>query len=1280
MNHQSQLKNSKYRNWVKGGLAFKYLKQGITGFAECLVQQEHDRIFTTIGQATPTGVACNTCTLRTLKPKHNSEKDQDTGKNWCPWVQKNCNCLPGKKQLHTCPNAVCDAVFEDILNNHASSPPTPSWQNTKIENWGISPWEIAKCFINAPGYHDKNDACAIDSAGLLHLFINNKKLQSHLNCSVTGKDVFTKTRDRRNLLFHSPSMELEENKLHELIDDIIEILEDDRELKARDDAQQAVTNLKDLKNEDVHITTRTEAEVCREAMEAIVSKTKELEELATDLKCLIKDTKTDYDSKLKTLQENVAKQQAIEQITVDETKLEPRVSDVESRVAQIEIDITDLQMQLTEVHKDVKKFKDVCSVREKQVEYVKKKQVLQEKLIARYRQHYVKTSISPMKSKDNDIDISDVYVLPKMVTEEKDKSTRESTSKTLYEATDSTKFQYNNQYQEVFFHKGQEKKRIFILGEVGSGKSAFCQKLIQDWCDALETVTDNYGIDNYSTQVIYDRRAPKHFDGRDEVLSADETRRDSTDAGSDNSGAESDYSDADTDSNESTEGIEDLHSALLRQFEFLFYIPLRHMSGTLDEINQMVAVVIKGIAAREFVDELFEKESRNCLIILDGLDEWTFPDETVSELGFTANRHKMVIYRRDETRPRSPHIAKGMPDTDKAENATILTMSRPYASGIMNMKSSECDHKIRLLGIDASSVQNFIHRYFVNRANKSISPADFRKTLRERKLSHLEKTPMLLKQMLWMYCNGYEVGKSACDSYSSIINIMFAWSDGKDNGNEKEGLYDIQRKCKDSLENLQLPRLLERYPRCKANKLFIFLLSKIAFDTSSRNKNTSTFGRSTLEEIGLRKEDISNTIKYGLLAEENCFDPVYEETQLSFTHISFQEYFAAVFVSSQRFPAQQTGICARNRNHILDQLFFNMYSATDILHHSNVIQMAVGLAPELMTQLSECIYDIVLRDKSMIRYREQIKYHEVYIDTDTPLQIQQLIASCLFEYKASGSTERQIAKLCDVSITGNTDSTLLDNIDPESICSLYIFTFPLTEHTMKLVSSMKSTLLIAGCKDLTHSHCVSLFLSLVSASFLQKLVLWDIRCCSAKCNGHTFELPTHNNLRRIDLQNCQNMHFSDMTLPALESFSIIGCVLTNDQCKQLSEAVSRAKSLRQVELREVKCLEETGTSYSIDMSGHNKLETLTFDYCENMYVSGVVPTVLSSASVTRCHLPHEQCETLTVSLTEAVALTRLKLENVKCDKTDCCGHYVDLSKHDQLVTLVFIDVFDSIEL
>ncbi|XP_060590218.1 uncharacterized protein CXorf38-like, partial [Ruditapes philippinarum] len=272
MSHQSEIEKTKYRNWVKGGLALKYFREGIKGFADKIVKQEHQRILSVAGHTT--GLPCNQCCIKTLRPIHRCIKDQSSGRPFCPLVQTHCSCMDLKAK--PCPNKICDIVLEEVLNNHASTPPQPNWRNTDIQKWVVSPWEIAKCFIQAPGYSSKTGIADVDLSGLLHIFIYNFSFHEHFSCSVTSTDRLKKALQIRNDIFHSPNMEIDDTEFNTCIDNILDILGDDKELKSLDDVKQAVSNLKELKNKGFIITTHSESEVCRASIASIIQHTDEL--------------------------------------------------------------------------------------------------------------------------------------------------------------------------------------------------------------------------------------------------------------------------------------------------------------------------------------------------------------------------------------------------------------------------------------------------------------------------------------------------------------------------------------------------------------------------------------------------------------------------------------------------------------------------------------------------------------------------------------------------------------------------------------------------------------------------------------------------------------------------------------------------------------------------------------------------------------------------------------------------------------------------------------------
>ncbi|XP_053390241.1 uncharacterized protein LOC128553147 [Mercenaria mercenaria] len=277
MEHQAQLKDKKYRNWVKAGLGLKYVKEGLEPFCDHLVNQQHTAILDKVKRKhNLSTVTCGRCDVRTLQPDHIQTKTRQ-----CPLGQMYCNCLHSRGKI-SCAKKVCGAIYDEIIQLHASTPPAPYWKNTDAQQWCTEPWSVAKCFINAPGYEHKIRAVEFDCAGLLHVLLNNIEFQQHIKCAITGTDVFSRVRMSRNEIFHSNSMELEDNAVNSYIDDMIELLKDKIEIKHRQESKAAVKKLQKLKQEDFIISTTDEAEIRRVAMAAVKEKEKELEQTITN--------------------------------------------------------------------------------------------------------------------------------------------------------------------------------------------------------------------------------------------------------------------------------------------------------------------------------------------------------------------------------------------------------------------------------------------------------------------------------------------------------------------------------------------------------------------------------------------------------------------------------------------------------------------------------------------------------------------------------------------------------------------------------------------------------------------------------------------------------------------------------------------------------------------------------------------------------------------------------------------------------------------------------------
>ncbi|XP_060588918.1 uncharacterized protein CXorf38 homolog [Ruditapes philippinarum] len=282
MAHQLQLEKEKYRQWVKAGLGLGYLKEGLVPFCNDIADQQHKDILQNIRftKSLSSTVTCGGCRVETLKPDHKPVPG-NAGNKVCPLGQVKCNCCC--KGKIACPNNICGAIYDYIVQHHASTPPAPVWKNSEALNWSTDPWSISKCFINAPGYKDKTSAVHTDCTGLLHVVTNNIYFHNHIGGIATGpNNLFSKVRQYRNMIFHSSSMELEESEANTYLDDMIAVLQDSKELVHQPAAQQAVLKLQDLKKKDFIITTVDFDEILGQINEEMKKVLKSIEDAPTN--------------------------------------------------------------------------------------------------------------------------------------------------------------------------------------------------------------------------------------------------------------------------------------------------------------------------------------------------------------------------------------------------------------------------------------------------------------------------------------------------------------------------------------------------------------------------------------------------------------------------------------------------------------------------------------------------------------------------------------------------------------------------------------------------------------------------------------------------------------------------------------------------------------------------------------------------------------------------------------------------------------------------------------
>ncbi|XP_053388836.1 uncharacterized protein LOC123531415 [Mercenaria mercenaria] len=279
----SPTEKQQYNNWVYAGLLLKCVLQVLSPFCNDIVNKQHRVILNNVKRKhNIKNIECGGCILWNLQPDHVRTK-----RTHCPFGQSRCNCMFPRDKI-PCPNYVCGAIYDEIIKLHTPQTPGPYWENTDIQKWCTDPWSIAKCFIS----HASKSISDTDISGILQLIGNNIEFHNH----ITEMNRITKLRQWRNAVAHSPTMELDDKQLDILFEDITTLLENEQELKTRQETEDVMKILQALKENPFEINTKAETEAVsdalvytRQSIEDICQRIEDLQEYLTNKTATNKD-------------------------------------------------------------------------------------------------------------------------------------------------------------------------------------------------------------------------------------------------------------------------------------------------------------------------------------------------------------------------------------------------------------------------------------------------------------------------------------------------------------------------------------------------------------------------------------------------------------------------------------------------------------------------------------------------------------------------------------------------------------------------------------------------------------------------------------------------------------------------------------------------------------------------------------------------------------------------------------------------------------------------------
>ncbi|XP_060598154.1 uncharacterized protein LOC132751950 [Ruditapes philippinarum] len=394
----------------------------------------------------------------------------------------------------------------------------------------------------------------------------------------------------------------------------------------------------------------------------------------------------------------------------------------------------------------------------------------------------------------------------------------------------------------------------------------------------------------------------------------------------------------------------------LFDFKFLFLVLLRDCTYVCNIDDMIEQQITRKLPPSATIHEVLRREK--CLIILDGLDEWTHPLNSCDE------------------------VTEKIPHRYVRDNCVILTTTRPWKLGVSNLKTSQINKKVELIQLSADSTQkleeNAIRKMTGVHNDRVLKSKiqDFNKVIRDRRLEHMQVIPLLLMYIVCLWCNNIPIGNSKHEIYTNIIEFLLSRTSKKHP--------EVQPSRESSAS--EIPEYFKSHEFCKKFYSLITSLAELAYQTlfNENRENTLLFDRTVADKY-LKADHMKLSLLSGILSESRSKTLIKEIIKVSFSHKTVQEFFAAIFISSQSDAKKIVVEKCRN--------------VQDILDMSKVCEFISKMNADRMCAISHELMSVINEDEKTREYRTRIGDESMY---NSPLySIQEMFMSCLQEMPES---------------------------------------------------------------------------------------------------------------------------------------------------------------------------------------------------------------------------------------------------------------------------------------
>ncbi|KAL4240773.1 hypothetical protein ACF0H5_001562 [Mactra antiquata] len=420
----------------------------------------------------------------------------------------------------------------------------------------------------------------------------------------------------------------------------------------------------------------------------------------------------------------------------------------------------------------------------------------------------------------------------------------------------------------------------------------------------------------------------------------------------------------------------------MAKFDYVFYISLRDTRSCHEDVVSMIIDRYFYTSSKDKFEGTIKSiehilQTKHCLVILDALDEWT-PD-------ICGNRNL------------------SLPRKVASDTCIYLTTCRPYIIENVRLSDMDIDHQVQITGFNSNEYIRGVIDYINKSQQTNKDPEDFLRQIYACNMLNQLNIPIITSQLIVVWFKYDLQNMSNALIYGSIVEMLF----------ERAAIKN--QVCFPPIESaaVQFPESFSKltYLHTYAATLEkVCLLSFLLLFEQDNLHPSLVFTKTQLmlKPYYITPEEVDFLCRLGILSKNKVIASFGEQEQkLSFLHMSYLEFLAALYVSLYDKTDLYNGTVKR------------MVCINDISKYKNFLILLSGIAPQMVMLFFDNIY--TMRKDHLDQQRRNIKNRVVndsFIDNrGTFYSIQMVALYCLREISVSDRSQRFI-KVEDFIIDG----------------------------------------------------------------------------------------------------------------------------------------------------------------------------------------------------------------------------------------------------------------------